>query len=207
MAFLNTIPQPLDQESQSQAQLLNNFDAINTYLNVNHVAFNGGDQGKHKFIHFQLQAPSPTVPLATTATEYGLYNKNNILGNPALWIRPPGTVAGVAVPDLDIDITTINYTVPGSKFKGYSYLPNGMKMVWGKETIAAGTLNTTFNFPIAFSAAGQINIQLTVLTKTGSYQDNLVVVDAFTNTNFRATRVDAAHVGTASTFNYVAIGV
>ena len=69
MAYNNNIPLAADQLSVSQADLLNNFATISTYLNVNHVDFNGADQGKHKLLTLPVQTPAaPTVNLG----EFGI---------------------------------------------------------------------------------------------------------------------------------------
>lgn len=69
MAYNANIPQPTDQLKVSQADLLANFQAINTFVNVNHEDFGSADQGKHKF----LQMPEQGVAPATAADEAGLF--------------------------------------------------------------------------------------------------------------------------------------
>src|SRR5438445_164595 len=50
MAYQSNIPQATDQLSVSQGDILNNFAALSTFLNINHVDFASGDQGKHKWV-------------------------------------------------------------------------------------------------------------------------------------------------------------
>lgn len=52
MAYIRNIPQSGDQLDVSQGQILNNFAAIGDWVEVNHVEFNTGDQGKHDLVEF-----------------------------------------------------------------------------------------------------------------------------------------------------------
>ena len=52
MPYQNNIPQPTDQLSVSQGDLLNNFASIYTLIGVNHVQFDASGQGKHFFAEF-----------------------------------------------------------------------------------------------------------------------------------------------------------
>ena len=45
MAFQNNKPNASDFLSQSQDDILNNFGAIKTLVDVNHVTFDAADQG------------------------------------------------------------------------------------------------------------------------------------------------------------------
>lgn len=69
--YTSNIPQPGDNPSDSQDQILQNFQSISTTNSVNHVAFNDPDQGKHKFLQMPEQSSAPS----TAADEGGLYTK------------------------------------------------------------------------------------------------------------------------------------
>ena len=74
MAYQNNIPQASDQINKSQADILNNFAAIQTLIDANHVGFaNPTNQGKHNFVSLPLTSSSPAAP-AFLATEEGIYN-------------------------------------------------------------------------------------------------------------------------------------
>jgi len=85
MTFNPDIPQPNDDLSVSQGDLLNNFTDLNTQFAINHVAFDdaGADKGKHKFITFVEQAADPE----SKGDEYLLYAKDDG-GEPELYARP-----------------------------------------------------------------------------------------------------------------------
>jgi hypothetical protein len=71
MAYQPNIPQPGQDPSVSQGDLLNNFTAINTIFGINHYEFNEvvGTQGKHKFVTYVDQlAIDPVVAGTDWAT-------------------------------------------------------------------------------------------------------------------------------------------
>lgn len=71
MAYNADIPQASDDPSQSQGQILGNFQELNTSNSVNHGTYSDADQGKHKFLQMPEQSSAPT----TAANEAGLYTK------------------------------------------------------------------------------------------------------------------------------------
>lgn len=77
MVYNNAIPQPGDNLSASQSQILNNFAQLNTSFGIDHYPFtdNTVNLGKHN----QVSQP-PIDPLAHPATAAGeikLYNMND----------------------------------------------------------------------------------------------------------------------------------
>ena len=73
MAYKPNIPMATDAISQSQVDLQNNFGALKSLIDINHVDFaNMTDQGKHYRIDFPVQSVSPTFQTG----QLGLYNLN-----------------------------------------------------------------------------------------------------------------------------------
>lgn len=72
MVYSPNIPQPSDDPSQSQDLILQNFQSINTVMNVNHENFDTVDQGKHKFV----QMPQQASDASTGVTEGAIYTKD-----------------------------------------------------------------------------------------------------------------------------------
>jgi hypothetical protein len=125
------IPQPTDQISDSQNDLLNNFQSINTLINVNHVTFDDPNQGKHFFVEMPQQAAASVtaageVGLQCLASAYGA-------GAPTLVYLPQS--AGTP-----IEMTSANIAT-----QGWSFLPSGVLVKWG-------------NFNAAGPGAGAINL-------------------------------------------------
>lgn len=128
MAYLTTIPAATDVPATSQAQILANFQAIKTLVDVNHGTFSAADQGKHKHVSLPEQAASP----ATAVNEVALFARQSALtGIAELCIRNEnnGTV---------YEITSVGI--------GWTRLPSGILLKWG-TTVANGA--TTITFPVA----------------------------------------------------------
>lgn len=135
MAYNPDIPQASDDPSQSQGQILANFQALNTFLSVNHVDLNDGDEGKHKFLQFPEQSSAP----ATAANEGALYTKA-VSGATELFFREESNGA-------ELQITgAFTAASPGSVT-----LAGGLIMNWG--SVSAGTTGATTTFDTPFTSA------------------------------------------------------
>lgn len=139
MAYNANIPQPGDQISQSQADILANFQATGAFVAIDHAGFNTADAGKHNKITFPEQAGAPA---AMAATEIGLYNiVNPVTTFNELYIRQNqgGTV-------YDTPLTACLAATPG-----WTYLPSGLILKWGTSTLSLAGTVVAFNpvFPHA----------------------------------------------------------
>lgn len=128
MAYDQNIPKPGDILKTSQAQLLANFQSIQTLVAVNHGNFDSSVQGKHTFIQFPVQGGDP----ATGLGEVALYSKNG---------------ATSTVPELaferqsngSISVFTEGGQInEGDMPNGYTRLPSGFLIKWGRVVIPAG---------------------------------------------------------------------
>lgn len=127
MPYQADIPQPTDQLSVSQDNLLQNFQSIYAAWNTNHVTFDDADQGKHKYVNFPVQGGAPAL-----AADAGLYALAA-----GLFVHAPGSVT-------DYNITLRNFTAGAS---GYCYLPCGLLVKFGRATAAAGAVTVAFPGP------------------------------------------------------------
>ncbi len=165
MAYQSTIPAATDKLSDSQLDLQNNFIALNTYLTVNHVAFNGADQGKHKMVTFTDQSASVPAPSGTELAMYYATDPAYPLLGQQLWIQ---TGAGSKLPLIASNQATTGYTI----------LPSSIKLAWaevtwvtaGSHTFNLNAANLGASFP-GFSSA-VYNVQL---TSTSAANDIYVV--------------------------------
>lgn len=114
MPYLPNIPQPTDQLSQSQADILGNFQALDPIVN-----------GINNFIKLPEQGVGP----ATAVNQMALYTKD-VGGVTAMFIRPENTLAGGA----EVDFTTAVKAADG-----WTRLPSGILLKWGTATITAGS--------------------------------------------------------------------
>jgi hypothetical protein len=146
MAYQPNIPLATDQLSQSQSDIQGNFQAIKALVDVNHVDFaNGVDFGKHNFVTFPVQSVAPVF----AATEEGLYNKVPAAPFPLtavneLFINKRSGAGSVQIPMTASILSTSSS--PGFGSSGWTYLPSGILIKWGKFNTARNTLRTvTYN--------------------------------------------------------------
>ena len=197
MPYQADIPQPTDQLSKSQSDLLANFRSINTWCNVNHVNFNAGaDAGKHKWVTFPREAVVPTPPFG--ASELSLYNILNATSGVSELYVQKGVAAGIPF--------TLSRSVAAST--GWTYLPSGMKIVWGQDTIAGGnaTKTTLFASVAAFPGFSGTALGIQITRVHNATSNNFIQLDSFTNLQFIARR-STSSTGSADIYVWMAIGV
>lgn len=139
MPYNNAIPQPTDLQSDSQSQILANFAAIQTLIEVNHVTFGASGEGKHKVVVMPVQSPAPTASFA--AGDNGFYNflypttnKNEVYVN---------KIDNSGVVQVPITASILGFTTPSNDSTGWTITPSGIIFIWG--TIS-GTGNLTVNY-------------------------------------------------------------
>ena len=193
--YNNNIPQPTDTISNSQSQILGNFQSIATVIAKNHAPFNSSNEGKHNFVEMPVQSPVPV----TVAGEVGLYCQTSALtGVPALVFAPQS--AG----------TPVEFTSSLQAEDGWARLPSGILLKWGQAIVNPGDDIVTFpvaaNIP-AFSAP-PFNVYLQMISapvfdpNAFSYVTNLLAI------RFRVYSVARTSTATATAaFSYLAIGV
>lgn len=140
MPYQENIPQPNDQLSQSQNDILGNFQAIKTLVDINHVTFGGADQGKHKFVTMPEQGAAP----ATLANEGALYTAQGVYNTEAqlYWRRESN---GVVVP----------FTEGLNANNGWARLPTGALIKWGSQVIPLSN-NATDTYSFAWPVGANI---------------------------------------------------
>lgn len=143
MAYTSNIPQSTDNPSDSQPQLLANFQEINTFNSVNHIDFNDPDQGKHKFMQMPEQGSAPT----TAANEGALFTQESSSITEVFFRRESSGT--------EVQLTGGRTTVgPQSSVT----LPNGLIMKYGTVTVS-GTTIVTFTTPFP-TAARNVQVSL-----------------------------------------------
>ena len=191
MSYNANIPQASDDPSQSQGQLLDNFQAINTFTAVNHVALNDSNQGKHKFMQMPEQSSAPT----TTSNEGAIYTQESSLtGNTECVFRRESN-------GLQIEFTGFLGAA-----NGWSRFPSGILLKWGQSS-STGTGTTNFptgaTIPV-FTAVYQVII--TTFDDTGQ-PNSMSTLQGFTTTGV-TTYGSQRNGGSAinARFRYLAIG-
>lgn len=187
MAYKNNIPQSTDLLSQSQDDILNNFQEIKTFLEINHEDFNAAGQGKHIHVTFPIQAAAPS----TAANEVALYSKDDALGDPALYYRP------------ESDGTEVEITAAKKDATGYTILPSGIKIKWGTGTVGANAASTaTYDATSAFTSVYNASV---TLNGTIGGMDKSLVLTSFTTTQISVYNSNAS--GGNRTYYYFVIGI
>lgn len=152
MSFDSTIPNPGDPIDQSQPQLLANFGAMYSAMQVNHIAMNLQDAGRHN------QLLLTTVGDPTTATdEIALYQKIGTSSVPQLFFRP----ASNATPIQLTYQTTIRHDAANGSSQNQSYMAGPYIMLFGTiNKVTNGQMFTysTYYPNITFSTPPQVFI-------------------------------------------------
>lgn len=195
MAYKNNIPQPTDALSQSQADMLNNFAAIQTLIDIDHVDFANSNQGQHNKVTFPVQGSAPSF----AAGSVGLYNL---------------AYAATSTNELFINRAAgSNYPMTaflGTATTGWTYIPSGMIMVWGRATITAGGAFTVLysavpSFP-GFSSFAATPMLTRIKNSTAS---NFLIVDTVTSppTNVNGFIARSSDGQNGVTFGWLVIGI
>lgn len=194
MAYNNAIPQANDSLKNSQSQLLANFQAIKTLIDVNHETFGSANEGKHKWVTFPVQG----AVTATAAGEVNMYSANGaISGVPELWIQKQSAA------------TAFEFTSSLGATNGWTRLPSGILLKWG--TLSTTTYNTkeTIAFPVGATIPVFSNIysvQVTTATAESASPNQVVILGNFTTTTLNVFARQLLGIGGATAFTFFAIG-
>lgn len=203
MPYQSTKPAAADYMSVSQGDLQGNFLALKAAIDVNHETFGSAYEGKHKMLSLPEQTVSlvaPVFPLATSATELGLYTKR-ASGTTHLFLRPVSQLPG-------IDTNDRNLTLWGNSNPGWCLLPCGMIMKWGQANLTnAGSQAVTYPVGAGIPVFAHVySVQISTVYTDG---DTIAwVVSYASTTSFNAQSKDVRTGGhnKAATITYLAIG-
>lgn len=148
MAYKPNIPQSTDRlDNVSQADLLGNFGAIKTFIDVNHVTFDTANQGKHKFITMPLVTVDPVIEDAQVALFSKLDSTTDLAAQAELFVKKDAD--GDAI-DITASKNTLGGTL-GTMNSGWSRLCDGSIIKWCGNAWAPGPYGT---FTIGWAAFG-----------------------------------------------------
>lgn len=196
MSYQPNIPQASDRLNDSQGDILGNFQAIQTLVDVNHYDFASGLMGKHKWVSFPIQASGP----GTTSTEMALYTKNGLGGTPEMFVQFPSSG------------TEVNFTESAQATNGWTRLPSGILLKWGTASATQNTDNT-ITFPVSatipvFTAVYSVTVNQTYMGAGGGGNNNALSAGNFTATNFTSfPRAIGTPNGNVISICYFAIGM
>lgn len=184
MAYNSAIPQPSNKLRNSQGDLLGNFQAIETLIDVNHVDFSDStNQGKHNFVTLPVTTSSPSAP-TFLSTEEGLYNLlYSTSNNNEIYAHIQQSLVGTRPQEIPFTASVLsrkaftNVESSGSGTEGWTYLPSGILLQWHHVTSPAGggldsnIPTTRTNFP-AFNVL--LAVIPTVYAASSSYYNTSV---------------------------------
>ena len=194
--YQNDKPAAADQFNQSQADIQQNFLAIDDLINVDHEDFAGGagDEGKHKQVTLTEQAGDP----APGANEICVYSKlSGVTAETGLFWQKEGGGDVVEMSAFNVAGTT-----------GYTMLPSGLKMNFGRGTITGGVAaGAAIVFSSAFTTTCYaVTFGLLAGCGTNDGDDVGIYAATLANTGFTPTRIRTGYAAAAVSFSYIAIG-
>lgn len=185
------IPQPNDNLSTSQGQLLNNFGQLNTIFAFDHYTWNDATTGSRGF-HKKVTFPVPITIAAPTGTSSVFYSKlvssvpspyfDTAAGSRCLWYG--GSTTGA-----------VSITTGSTPSNGKMIFPNGITLQWGS---AAVTDNVAVSFPYTFP---NNCFNVTLCGVRDSITQRLLWLKSFTTSNF-TVRTDSS----GFSVSWIAIG-
>lgn len=152
-----------------------NFQTINTGFAIDHVEYGSGTQGYHNKLTLPVQASAPAFPGATAGIYSLLYAPT---GLNEIFINKSN--AGTQIP------MTASFANASS---GWTWLPSGIKMVWGSNTIvASGTLTVNYSSVTGFPGFGTgATPMLTRFRSVAPPADAFVYIRSYNTTGFVAS--------------------
>ncbi len=193
MAYIPDIPQPGDNISTSQGQILGNFQSLNTIFNFDHYAWNDsvtGNQGLHRKVSF----PATATVGAQSGLASVIYTKN---------------VSSVAAPYFKSAVNDFVMWYGGTTSNGLATttlanpgqlnLPNGFQLRWGTDAFVTGATKS-----VTITPQFTTNCLVAVVSIEDSNPQNAVGVDSYTASGFNARR-NTPPAG-ALNFRWIALG-
>lgn len=204
MPYQANIPQPNNRIKDSQSDILQNFQAIDTVFAEDHEPFNSANEGKHASVRLTEQSPAPTFG----ATEVGIYNatyNNNTSVRNEVFVHKKTNNSSLNIP-MTASILSQNGTV-GTNTAGWTYLPSGILIHWG-QSAGQGFANVALN--PAFPAFSQIFTVQVTPQQSGTGDFNYAVrIDNILSNSFDVYVSSRTSTGPASQpggFQYLVIG-
>jgi hypothetical protein len=187
MSYTLGIPSDGQSLGNSKPQVRANFTEIFNTFAVDHVGYNSGGAGRHKFVHI-VEGAAPT----TGTNEGALYTSDTKGGFTNLFWKQE---SGGAVPEKNqgesIQMTNIT---PSNTPTGRSFLPGGMLIQWGSFTTGGDGSNTTVTFNVPFDAATvPYSVLLTFAQTVNTITTLSVRQSNITNADFQAHQVGAGN--------------
>lgn len=227
MPYTRNVPQAAQTIASSQNQILQNFETIQDWTNVDHVQITGagGNEGKHAKVSL-IQQPyvaggnfTPAIDPATGVGTVGIYAAQDTTNNGSsrMWaVIPRKSGATWTIANIPFTLSALTNTTGASDQDNWTYLPSGIIIQNG--TSVQGVDNSgntggpfTVNFPTPFP-----NKVLTIIMSpfvgatfsavaypTLPANTDPSPINSFTTVN---RKTSGTSTGLSGTFRYIAIG-
>lgn len=188
MAYNANIPLPGDKLSNSQPEILQNFQGIGTAFALNHIGLDLANAGQHKLVNMPRQA-FPQVVAGTNLLLYVGLDPNTALSE--LYLKR-STDPGDGLPFTSKGTDLASY--------GWSALPSGCYIKWGSFSVAGNVLSTVTMQGPAFTNINSYSVSVTINSTTTVAS---VAVNNLNTTQFQFL----SNVAAVTTYRYLVIGV
>ncbi len=182
----------IEVEEETQDDILENFQQLNTAWNINHVAFNNATQGKH----IEVTLPENIAPTNTLLDEANIYSQlSTLTGETELvWQR-------------ENNGDRIEWTGLKADEEGWTRLPSGILLKWGQATVVGGS--SAILYPVAADTpVFAANPFIVLATPVGNSNNTVAISGVLTPLQFSATTYVAnTAVVTQIVISYLAIGI
>lgn len=225
-AYTRDVPQAAQTIASSQNQILQNFQQIQDWTNVDHVQISGagGNEGKHAKVSLIQQTYvaggnfTPAINLATGIGTVGIYAAQDTAnaGPSRMWaVIPRKTAAAWEIANIPFTQSSILFNQPANNSSGYTWLPSGILIQYGSMSVDlsgqprdVAVTAPAANFPIPFpNACFRIIVSPFVVSGAGA---RAAICSAVVTSlaQFTATASYTFVGGTSGTtnFSYIAIG-
>lgn len=156
MAYNPNVPQANQQIKDTQQPILDNFGILQTTIQQNHADMNGANPGKHTFIQF-LNRTGNTPVFGGFVGQW--VENGTFTAVPEIWVN---VRAGAGFNQYQMTASVLSNTpLVGNNANGWTSLPSGIVMKWGR-VVVNGVTNINLNaigqaFVATFSAQATAN--------------------------------------------------
>ena len=189
MTFNPNIPQSTDKPSQSQAQILTNFQQLNYVFSYDHVTFDAAasaDRGKH----YQVTYTQVGAPPSALSSNLIMFNQEVNSDSELFFVK-----------DALSTVVQLTNGLPSVGSSGSTFLPglagSPLTLNWGSFTSSTpGSVSVTFNKAFSTSCYGVL------LTQNSTATVNQYAVTSHSNSGF----VAVVNPAFSTNYFYIAIG-
>jgi len=162
------IPDGPNNPSQDQPKMKVNTNSTDDLINVDHVSFQQADGGNHRKSTYLSNTYTLVAPPASIAGQVVVYAYNTGPGGNALALVRDGVATGFQLTNTQYPALTAT--------DGFSWLPGGIIIQWGKK--AAPGSSGVVTFPLSFPSGNPpLSIQVSLERNSGNQS---VTVDSAT---------------------------